>query len=250
MTKTKHPITPAGARVLAALHLNPGLFVLYNRGKRAEWIGSNVFDARDEYGKPLASTIRKLQDGDYLEPVDDNNPNVLIASETGQAAAADFNPNELEHRSKIQMTARDVLNRLRKYRFSEPDWAWAEELAVGDLKERRVDALGLRLTQGRSYDLSKYLTVWAIEIKISKADFLTELADPTKREPAMIFANCFAFAAPAGMIRRREVPEGCGLLEVYERRVIMRVKPPWSPSEQPDWGFVARMFRRFQNGRV
>lgn len=51
------------------------------------------------------------------------------------------------------------------------------------------------------------------EVKVSRADFLADLAKPEKREGYMPLAERFFYAAPQGMIDPREIPDGCGLVE-------------------------------------
>jgi len=249
MTKTIHPITPAGARVLMAFSEWPNTFIIFNRGRGADWFGSGSYVIRQTHGKPLASTIRKLVDGGYLEPRDLDNPDIVTISESGKTRAREFITEDLVSIPKSGMNAHEVLDRLRKFKFTDPEWMWVEELEVYEWGTRRLDAFALRLHSGRERDLTKYLTTWAIEVKVDRADFLTELQRPAKRRPAMGLANLYAFATPAGMIHENEVPQGCGLLEVHDRQIRMKVKPPWSPGSPPDWHMVARMVRRLQNGK-
>jgi len=60
------------------------------------------------------------------------------------------------------------------------------------------------------------------EIKVSRADWLAELAQPEKRRWAMEISNQFWFVAPTGIIKKDEVPEGCGLLLVTETGMLVR----------------------------
>lgn len=54
----------------------------------------------------------------------------------------------------------------------------------------------------------------AIEIKVSRGDFLADVKDPSKQQPWRVLAERHAYCTPAGMISRDEVPAGSGLLEI------------------------------------
>jgi hypothetical protein len=51
------------------------------------------------------------------------------------------------------------------------------------------------------------------EVKISRADFLADLANPDKRGGYLKIAARLVYVAPLGIIDPSEVPEGCGLVE-------------------------------------
>lgn len=70
----------------------------------------------------------------------------------------------------------------------------------------RIDGLLVRTQSGRRDEFTAY------EVKISRKDFLSELADPYKRERAMALSHRFYFAVPYGLIEPHEVPPECGLL--------------------------------------
>lgn len=51
------------------------------------------------------------------------------------------------------------------------------------------------------------------EVKISRADFLSDLANPDKRGGYLKIAARLVYVAPIGLISPAEIPEGCGLVE-------------------------------------
>jgi len=90
----------------------------------------------------------------------------------------------------------------------------------------------------------RLLISWALEVKVSREDFLRELQEPRKRIPAMNVAHRYSFVAPAGIIKKSEVPEGCGLIEIDEsKRVIITAHAAYAPPGQPDWRLVASIAR-------
>lgn len=50
------------------------------------------------------------------------------------------------------------------------------------------------------------------EVKVHRADFLSDLAKPLKRQAYAELAEAVYFCAPAGLIEKSEVPDGMGLL--------------------------------------
>lgn len=54
----------------------------------------------------------------------------------------------------------------------------------------------------------------AIEIKVSRADFFSDIRNPAKQAPWRELADRHAYAVPAGLVRMDEVPAGSGLIEV------------------------------------
>lgn len=54
----------------------------------------------------------------------------------------------------------------------------------------------------------------AIEVKVTRADFLSDVRNPQKQAPWRALAHRHAFAVPAGLVREDEVPAGSGLIEV------------------------------------
>jgi len=85
--------------------------------------------------------------------------------------------------------------------------------------EFRVEIDGLkRLVRPDVFSLAITLNQGKInpvvhEVKVSRADFLADLAKPEKRGGYSRIAEQMYYAAPAGMISRSEVPDGIGLVE-------------------------------------
>jgi hypothetical protein len=76
------------------------------------------------------------------------------------------------------------------------------------MTERRIDAMAF------SCFPSKKLKRIAYEIKLTRSDFLREIADPQKRFLTMLYSNQYFFVAPEGVIEHREIPYACGLITV------------------------------------
>jgi hypothetical protein len=87
---------------------------------------------------------------------------------------------------------------------------------------RRIDALVVSNRGGATHLL-------AIEVKVSRSDFLRDTQ--AKRAAWMAHSDQFAYCAPAGLIDKSEVPEGCGLLEARPHGVVWAVNAPSTYAE-------------------
>lgn len=154
---------------------------------------------------------------------------------------------------KVAIPAGQVYAGLEKL-FKAPAWCMVSELSIPDRSGvRRMDAFAIRVHgKGKGRYMchpetglhQPYLTTWAIEVKVDRADFLEELRHPEKRMPAMSLVNYFAFATPAGLVQLPEIPETCGLIEVdgnLESNVTQF--PDHLPGDRPGWRLFAAFAR-------
>jgi hypothetical protein len=146
------------------------------------------------------------------------------------------------------MTAKEITELLRR-RYSPPEWAFFSELRVGtgyvgfdhnQVKnpEQRLDGWAINCWP------SKGLTSIAFEIKVSRSDFLSEIANPDKRQQAIAHSNEFYFVTPAGLIGAEEVPEECGLMIVKDDALRIVKRPATNNNPLLKWQFVASIARR------
>ena len=98
------------------------------------------------------------------------------------------------------------------------------------------------------------------EIKVSRGDFRKEIKDPMKRRMGLALSNYFYFITPPLLVKPEEVPEDCGLIEVYWTERQKRWNDPAStyealagsvvvqaPQRDPNvlsWGLLASLGRR------
>lgn len=141
----------------------------------------------------------------------------------------------------------------------DPPWAFIAELRVGtgygrgrewddenggwqrkpNEAEQRLDAWAINCWPSKGYQAVTY------EVKVSRADFLHELQDPTKREIGLRYSNLFYFAAPKGLIRVRELPSECGLVEVDGDGIAAVARSaPLREMDDPPVRFLASVARR------
>jgi len=98
---------------------------------------------------------------------------------------------------------------------------------------RRVDLLLLRF--------SKHPI--AVEIKVSRSDWLAEIREPEKHREARLFAGQLYVAAPSGVVEEHELPGGVGLIEVsvLTKRAKVVVKAQRNSPEPLDWWMASRI---------
>jgi len=72
----------------------------------------------------------------------------------------------------------------------------------------RPDVFSLKATYNKTR-----LSPVVHEVKVSRTDFLADIAKSEKRERYLLIANYIVYAAPIGVIPQKKLPDGCGLLE-------------------------------------
>lgn len=129
-------------------------------------------------------------------------------------------------------------------RFGGRSWVSSTEVEVLKLTGpnsqifRRFDFVAANVCAGHSW------TVVGAEVKVSRQDFLAEQRDPTKFATLRAMTHVAYYAAPKGLIKKQELPEGAGLFELQDDgRLKVVVKSP--RNEQADVTLVlAGMLRR------
>ena len=145
-----------------------------------------------------------------------------------------------------------VITGLLSERHPAPEWAFLAELRnqTGySRQDRYFDAWAVNCYPSKGFHRVAY------EIKVSRADFARELADPSKRSQAMKASNEFFFVAPAGIIRADEVPESCGLIEVMKGKAGWKLRRKKHAQQRDigaemNLGFVCSILRRCQNTQL
>jgi hypothetical protein len=97
-------------------------------------------------------------------------------------------------------------------RGNGPAWAYLEHVRnnagfTRPGQTRTIDALALHLWESRGHDMHAY------EVKVSRADFRTELRSPEKADAWCAIADYFWIVAPRGIVPKDELPATWGLLE-------------------------------------
>ncbi|MEE8111153.1 MAG: hypothetical protein V3T54_00315 [Acidobacteriota bacterium] len=140
------------------------------------------------------------------------------------------------------MTSDDIMDRIEGWHDGR-QWSCIRELRVGTGfsgdSMQRIDLWIMNNWPSRGFERIAY------EVKVSRGDFLREIKKPWKRKAAMRLSNMFFFAAPLGLLKAREIPEGCGLLEIpMMGRGKVTVPAKFREDQVPEWVFVSTLARR------
>lgn len=139
------------------------------------------------------------------------------------------------------MTSGDILNALRQ-KYPPKEYAFLCEVRNQTGFGRRVrsaDALAISLWPSRG--------IYAIgfEVKVTRGDWLKELADPSKADEFFRFCQHWFIAAPVGLIGVAELPPTWGLLEVDGTGKVKCVKAaPQQLAQHPTWELFASLARQ------
>ena len=71
-----------------------------------------------------------------------------------------------------------------------------------------------------------------VECKTSRADFLADKAKVFRKVEDMGMGDIRFYAAPAGILTSSDVPDGWGLLEVYDRQIRETHEPVRKPADK------------------
>lgn len=104
-----------------------------------------------------------------------------------------------------------------------------------DWTDRRIDMLLMR--PARKPGIGPIETL-AIEAKVTRADYANDLRHPEKQAPWRRAAHRHAYAVPAGLIRRDEIPDGSGLIVVKHSlsghgAAEWALRAPYRPNHAP-----------------
>lgn len=103
-----------------------------------------------------------------------------------------------------------------KVRHALPEWYVEEEMTLAD---RRLDLVAFNLWAAREY------RVVGFEIKVSRGDWLRELADFQKTAEWTRVVDSFYVVTPPKVIQSSELPKGWGHLELVGGRLMNRAHP-------------------------
>lgn len=137
------------------------------------------------------------------------------------------------------ITSADIRAAL-KLRFQPQSHALLFEVANATGAQGRVfaDAVAFGLWPSHGH------AVEGIEIKVSRSDFLAEMAKPQKSQPVFQYCDRWWLAVPKGLVAPSEVPPTWGVLELTGDRLVQRKKAPiLEPAPLPR-SFVASLLRR------
>lgn len=127
-----------------------------------------------------------------------------------------------------------------KRTFSSPGWQVFYEVGndTGAMVSRHADAVAIGIWPSNGH------LIHGFEIKVSRADFLNEMKDPTKSQAVFQFCDRWSLVTPAGLVKADELPGPWGLM-TYDGKSLRTVKQAAVLQPVPlTAGFVAAMLRR------
>lgn len=112
---------------------------------------------------------------------------------------------------------------------------WGGSTGLGGLRTCDAVAVGLWPSTG--------LGLHGHEIKVSRADWLRELADPAKADAFRRYCDQWWIVAPRGVVNDGELPEGWGLLEAVGGKLRASTSAPALTPDPLPRGLVAALVR-------
>ena len=143
------------------------------------------------------------------------------------------------------MTADEIKAILQKRHSSLLRWICVTELPTTTgiyAPLRIIDVFAMALIPSMNYERIAY------EVKVSRADWLSELRNPIKRARAVALCNRFFFVLANGIYRKGDLPKGpCGILEITPEKKIKLVRRAKRRKVKPmPVGFIAALARRIK----
>jgi hypothetical protein len=142
------------------------------------------------------------------------------------------------------LTEADVLALLRRKHTKDGNGGSGEYAflthvrnAAGFDANRTIDAIAVSLWPSRG------LVIDAFEVKVSRADWQRELADPKKAGDICQIVDRFWIVAPAGVVRAGELPPTWGLIEVTGGKPIPAAQPALDGAEEVPIAVTGRRLR-------
>lgn len=136
-------------------------------------------------------------------------------------------------------TASEICGALRGV-FPSPEWLLGFEVrdAAGFDARRSIDAQAINTWPSRGMEIV------AVEVKVSRSDFLREMKDPSKAESGAAYADRIALATPKGLVTPEELPKGWGLIEVNgDGKARWKVRADMKVAKAPDRALLVTMMR-------
>lgn len=140
------------------------------------------------------------------------------------------------------ITASEISEHIEKAYSSRYGFLVIPEMTIGD---RRIDVFAI------NWSPSQCARRIAFEIKITKADFVKEVNNPSKRKSFLQLAGEFYFVVPKGLIDKKSVPMDCGLIEVdRDKWGFLRHRTTIKAMQfnyLPNWFLITQLLKRVQD---
>jgi hypothetical protein len=145
------------------------------------------------------------------------------------------------------MTAREIMAALAK-RHPAPAWAFLEQVRNGTgwaRAPRTADALAMSCWPSRGLELHGF------EVKVSRGDWIRELAEPAKAEEILSYCDRWWLVTPAkGVMQEGELPPTWGHMVVDGRGASIKTPAPAWRAKPLDRIFLAAILRKVHESHV
>lgn len=144
-------------------------------------------------------------------------------------------------KGKRRPTTSGSVREALRARFAAPAWAFFEEVgnATGFGCNRHADGVAMSLWPSRGLELH------GIEIKVTRADWLSELKNPKKADDIAKYCDrWWLTVGSADIVRAGELPPTWGLLVLEAGKLACKTEAPKLPAEPLGLSFVAALLRK------
>jgi len=143
------------------------------------------------------------------------------------------------------MTSNDI-KKLLHNKYCAPSYAFFTEVGSSTGGAcRYADGIAASLWPSTGFEFQGF------EIKTSHSDFLNELKRQDKSDEIMKFCDRWWIVAPAGIVKKEELPATWGLIEVKGNGKLYTTKhAPLLKHTRPEPGFIAMLLRRATEGMI
>jgi hypothetical protein len=136
---------------------------------------------------------------------------------------------------ETKLTAYDLCAAIKE-RYPLPEWHCEAEVTI---ERRRLDVVALNMWTTRRHGIVGF------EIKVSRGDWLREIANFQKAEGWLAVCDTFYVVTPPKLIKSDELPDGWGHLELCGSRMMTRRNAtPREPSATLPRELAARFLNR------
>lgn len=144
---------------------------------------------------------------------------------------------------EAKITAQDMERYLGERYCDSLQWVFLTQVRSSTGGANRIaDAMAFNMYGSTGYEILGF------EIKISRADFLSELKDMSKSNEIMSHCDKWFLVVPdAAIVKDGELPKNWGLLVLKDGKLVQKVRPvPHTPIPMP-LHFIASVLRRSGN---
>lgn len=139
-----------------------------------------------------------------------------------------------------KITAKDMELHLANRYWDKRQWVFLTQVRSSTgTADRVADAMAFNMYGSTGFEILGF------EIKVSRADFLSELKDMSKSNELMSYCDKWFLVVPdANIVKEGELPKNWGLLVLQEDKLVLKVKAINQHTVPMPLHFVASLLRR------